>query len=501
MRRVATLIPLLLSLAVTAPALGQPSADVLPFGSPLLARPSGSDALLFTSATAAAIRDRLLAHADTIAARDPDEAARGFGYRALSFAREGEPDSAVASYQRAVELDPRPRRRMELAEALLARLEKGDAERARDVLRPIQPITPELPPMSAAPVQGMFAWAHYLAGSADSAALLLAPVESWLSIHQEWRYRIACVAFERADYQRALLLLTPLAVASRMHDTDVMDLMKRSAEALNADTHLQAQLLRDIAQRDAIEDELIAELGGRRVKFPGGDGFPLGGVLLAPRAPARPRAAIVLVAPGDTLAAYDTLAVGLRRMGHAVMLVEPRGSGRSVSTRCPLPGSWRGREAEMQARAAADVREALRALGREAKADTGRYLLVGVGATAAVAVEAARLDRRAAPLMLVSPDPSPVDCGPTRATLAALRPPVYFQTAPGDFTTWAVIDSLYRACDQRTSRVAEAEGLGHYATLFRRDPKILERFRQWLADAWPRATAPSATRPPRPRKG
>lgn len=486
MRHVAVLLPLVLSLAVTAPALAQPST---------------SDALLFACPTGAELRARLLAHADSVAARDAPEAARALAYRGLSFARESEPDSAVALYQRAFELDHRPERRIELAEALLMRLAKGDAERARAVLRPIQPVTPQLPDVSEVTVQGLFAWAHYLAGSADSAARLLAPIETWLSTHQEWRYRMACVAFERADWTRVIILLTPLAVASRNLDVDVMDLLKKSAEKLNADRHLEPRLLYEIAQRDKVEAELLAALGARRVSFTGGDGFPLGGVLLAPSAPARPRAAVVLVAAGDTLAVYDTLAVGLRRMGLAVMLLESRGYGRSVAAGCPLPDSWRGREAQMQTRSAGDVRAAVRALAREAKADTARYLVVGVGASAPIAVAAARLDRRAGPLMLVSPTPSPVDRGPMRATLAALRRPVYFQTGPEDFTTWDVIDSLYRVCDQRASRVADSDKPGTHATLFRRDPKILERFRRWLADSWPRPTAPRATPPSRPRKG
>ena len=98
----------------------------------------------------------------------------------------------------------------------------------------------------------------------------------------------------------------------------------------------------------------------------------------------------ILVASGDTLADYDSLAVGLRRMGLAVMLVEPRGSGRSVGPRCPLPDAWRGREAEMQDRSADDAREAIRALARETTIDTTRYLLVGVGESAPIAVEAGR---------------------------------------------------------------------------------------------------------------
>ena len=61
---------------------------------------------------------------------------------------------------------------------------------------------------------------------------LFAAVEMWLSTHQEWRYRLACVAFERQEFPRVMTLLTPLAVASRTHDRDVMEMMERSAERM-----------------------------------------------------------------------------------------------------------------------------------------------------------------------------------------------------------------------------------------------------------------------------
>lgn len=501
MRAVVILSSLALALAAAVAAFAQRPEELPPFAEPLRDRPSPSDAMLFQPPTAAALRARLLDHADAMAAVDTFEAGRALAYRGRSFARDGEPDSAVAAYERAFRLDPRPQRRMELSEVLFMRLAHGDAERAREILRPIQPATPELPEMSAATVQGSFAWAHYLAGNADSAALLFGPVETWLSTRAEWRYRMACVALDRSEWQRVILLLQPLAVASRTFDSDVMDLMKRAGEAMNIGRHIVPSVSQDIGIRERGENALLAEWGARRVKFLARDGSPLGGVLLAPAGPARSRAAIVLVAQRDTLADYDSLAVGLRRMGLAVMLLEPRGSGHSVDARCPLPDSWRGRENVMQARCAGDAREALRAMAREAAVDTTRYLLVGVGASAPIAAEAARLDRRAAVMMLVSPEPEPVDRGPMRATLAALKLPVYYQTAPGDFTTWGLIDTLYRSGDVRASRVSEYEGVGRYAALFRRDPKILARFKLWLAESWPRPTAPRATPRPRPRTG
>jgi hypothetical protein len=485
MRPVAVLASLVLGLALHAPALAQPTA---------------SDDLLFAAPTGTSLRACLLAYADTAAAHDSLEAGRALAYAALSFSRDGEPDSAAALYQRALDIDHRPERRIGLAAALVARLARGDAERAREVLREIQPSNWKEPDVTEATRQGLFAWTHYLSGRADSAALLMAPVERWLSVQQEWRYRMACVAFERSEWTRAVTLLTPLAVASRNSDNDVMGLLKMSAEKMNSDRHLEAWLLEQILQRDNLEGELIAELGARRVSFVASDDFRLAGILLTPSARGRPRAAVVLMAPEDTLAYYDTLSIGLRRMGLAVMLVEQRGSGRSVGPRCPLPGAWAGRETQMQIRSAEDVRAAVTALAREAGADTSRYLVIGVGSTAPIAVEAARLDPRAGVLMLVSPAPSPVDRGPMRATLAAVRRPVYFQTGPEEFTSWPVVDSLYRACDQRASRISDTDDYGTHAKLFRRNPKILERFSRWLAESWP-PPAPRATRPSPRRKG
>ncbi len=476
-------------------------SSCLVVAAPSLAQRGPLDDVLEAAADGGELRPRLLAFADSVATADGALASQAMAWAGLSFAREGEADSAIACYERAVALDPSEPRRVELASALLMRLAAGDAARARDVIRPVQPITPELPDPTEATTQGLFAWSHFLAGRPDSAARLFAPIETWLTDHQEWRYRMACVAFDREDWIRVQVLLTPLAVISRTYDRDVMDMLERSAEKLGAARRLQPMLLHEVVKRDKVEQELLAEMGARRVGFRGTDGFPLGGTVLAPKRVARPRAAVVLLAPGDTIALYDSLAVGLRRIGLAVMLLDLRGSGRSVAPSCPLPDSWRGREARMQAVVAGDVVAAVAALAREVGADSTQYLVVGVGTTGAIAVQAARRDRRARALMLVSPTVSASDRGATRAAVAALKCPIYFQTAPSDFTTWDLIDVLYRATDPRASRVADSDLRGTRATLFRRDPRILERFKQWLSEAWPRRAAPRATRPSRPRQG
>lgn len=472
---------------------------ILTAAAPALAQRTALDPVLEGANGGSELRPRLLAFADSAAAGDAILASQAIAWAGLSFAREGEADSAVACYERALALDPREPRRIELATALLARLGPGDATRARDVLRPVQPITPELPDVTQAPLQGLFAWSHYLSGRADSAARLFAPIETWLSAHQEWRYRMACVAFERQDWIKVQRLLVPLAVVSRTFDHDVMDMLNRSADELGAKSRLEPMLMQEIYKRDRAEQELLTELQARRVAFRAPDGFPLGGTLLTPPRVARPRAAVVLVVPGDTLAVYDSLAVGLRRLGFAVLLLDPRGSGRSVAPSCPLADSWRGREARMERAVAGDVATAAAALAREARADSSQYLVVGVGATAPIAVQAARRDRRVRILMLVSPTASPADRGATRAAVAALKHPVYFQTGPEDYTTWGFMDALYEVTDRSASRVADSDKPGTRTTIFRRDPRIFERFKLWLSEAWPRRAAPRPT-PPSPRR-
>lgn len=485
MRRCVTLIVLSALAVVAAPS---PAAQT-----PL-------NAVIDAAASGEELRPRLLALADSLAVAQPAMASQAMAWAGLSYAREGEADSSVSCYERAFSLDPSEPRRVELASALLTRIAPGDAARACEVLRPVQPANPEFPDISQAPLQGLFAWSHYLAGRADSASTLFAPLETWLVDHQEWRYRMGCVAFERQEWARVQTLLLPLGVASRTYDSDVMDMLNQSAEQLRAAPRLGGNLQREIAGRDYAEQEFLTEIGARRVGFRGTDGFPLGGVVLAPRRVARPRAAVVLMAPGDILDHYDSLAVGLGRMGLAVMLLEPRGSGRSVAPGCPLPDAWRGREVRMQATVAGDIAVAAGALAREVGTDSTEYLLVGIGVTGPIAVQAARADRRVRALLLVSPLASPTDRGATRAAVAALQRPIYFQTAPQDFPAWDLIDVLYAATDRRASRIADSDLPGMRARIFRRDPRILGRFKQWLSETWPPRAAPRGTPPSRPRR-
>jgi pimeloyl-ACP methyl ester carboxylesterase len=247
------------------------------------------------------------------------------------------------------------------------------------------------------------------------------------------------------------------------------------------------------------------------------DGFPLGGILVPAAAPPQVRTsrrgsaaatsarrapallAILLLAPGDTTASGDSLVIALRRHGITTLMLYPRGHGPSVNPSCPSPEAWFDREAAMQARIARDVLDAVRGGRRVTTVDSTRYLVVGVGASATMAIEAATLDPRVRALLLVCPAPAPVDRGLTRARVAQLGLPVFFQIAPDDYdATYAITDALYQTGDRAASRVVESRTGGAGLIQFRYDPAIAARFLAWL-DATLRPAAPRPAQAPAPR--
>jgi hypothetical protein len=263
---------------------------------------------------------------------------------------------------------------------------------------------------------------------------------------------------------------------------------------------IESEVARQIEDRDQSEQPAIQRMGGRRVLFRSRDDFALGGVLAAREGARNLRGAIVIVSPTDTIADYDSLTIALERSGHAVMLLDVRGSGWSVAPSCPLADTWQGREAILHTRVAHDVREALRALAIEVPLDTTRYVVVGVGPTASMAVEAATYDSRVGALVLVSPRPDPLEQGPMRARIASLALPIFYQIGPEDFENSPLIDAFYQAGNRGASRIAEARVIGHGPAQFHRDPAVAARLTRWLDETLPR-NARHGSRPSPPRGG
>jgi pimeloyl-ACP methyl ester carboxylesterase len=146
----------------------------------------------------------------------------------------------------------------------------------------------------------------------------------------------------------------------------------------------------------------------------------------------------------------------------------------------------------MQAMCALDVREALRAFSLTTKIDTTRYVVVGVGSVAPIAVEAAELDDRVPALLLLSPAPAAVELGTLGERIRRLQRPIYFTNAPEDFPRFEGTERLYQAGDRARSRVADVRAAGSGARPLRRDPAAVKRLISWLEETVP-------TKAPKPR--
>ena len=471
-------------------------------------------AILNAADSPAGTRARLLACADSAStARDEPGEGEALSLAASSFQREGQIDSAIICHRRAFELLAASEELFALVDQLLFRRSPDDiAEAIQHLTR--AGLSPGSYPMVE--VTGRLAWARSLAGQTDSAATLFALVRRHLLPQPEWRYRMARVALARQDYRETVDLLLPVAARSRGTDQEVLGMIEEAGKALGMLPRIQNEVGRMVLEQDRSEVTLANALGGRLVSMPASDGFPLGG-LFVPPLPATSRsrpgsssktrpglAAIVLMAPRDTLGSADSLAMALRRHGVTTLLLYPRGSGGSVGPGCPAPDAWFNREAALQVRVAADVRDALRGLARLTRVDTTRYLVVAEGPAATMTMLTAALDPRVKALLLASPAPSPVDRGPMRELVARLRLPVFFQITPEEYeATYEITDILYQAGNRGASRVVETSAPGHGFVQFRSDPALAARFLNWLDAAFRPAVAPRAPGsrvPPRPTR-
>jgi len=445
--------------------------------------PSRSQLLLTLCPSRTSLRASLLTYADSIQGKQPVLAGEALTYAAQSYDRASLRDSAIACFQRALTARGGDDERLGLADDLLFRHNEGDLEAAIGILEPALDPSSGLT-MAPDAVQARLAWAKLLAGDTQRAYQLFKGIEPELALDPIWGYRMARAFVAADDPKRALNALQPLAVGSRAQDEEVMKLAVEAFGRFGDRRRLESGVQREIDERDKSENTLIHALGGRRVRFSAADGYALGGVVAAADEKLR-RAVVVVVAPGDTLESYDSLTVALSRAGWAVLLMQIRGSGWSAAPSCPFHEAWVGREDAMQRACAHDVREAMRALTLAAKVDTTRYLVAGIGATAPIAVEAARLDDRVPALLLLSPQPALVDRGSMRESIRRLHRPVYFSSAPEDFLQFETTDALYQAGDRPNSRVADVNAAGSGARPFRRDSPAVKRLVAWLNETMP----------------
>jgi pimeloyl-ACP methyl ester carboxylesterase len=277
--------------------------------------------------------------------------------------------------------------------------------------------------------------------------------------------------------------MSDLALESRFQDRDVMGILRDASRKLSGPDQVGTALKGQLARIDGLDREAVVKFRGQRITLTALDGTTLGAVVVPARR--RPsRAAVVIMDPDELPESYDSLATGLSTSGYSVILLEPRGSGWSVSAACPLPSTWRGREDELQSAVARDVLPALRALGAVAHADTSRYVLAAGLGSCATAAEAATLNRRARAVVLLSPTPSKIEVGPMRARLKASHVPVFFEIPAMDRESLPNAEALYEGLDPRTSRIVETELMGSSARIFRFDRSALPRLLKWLDESW-----------------
>ncbi len=479
-------------------ALGLALAAVPPLGAGLPDSPVKP--VLVESRSPEELRDRLRQRADSLRG-DREAAGEAWSFAGQSYEHSAAADSAIACYRRAGDLRGRHEDVLRLADALLRRRAAGDVAEARGALaagrfRASAEETGMVPLYDA-----RLAWGDFLAGHADSAALAFAPLETRLEAMPEWRYRVGLATLEAGNPRKAFTLFEPLAIASRAEDREVMKHIGTISDQTRQATRIQEAIDRGIKRRDRADGIVIEGLGGKGVRFAAHDRFPLGGVLVpaAGSRSARPRTAVVLVAPGDSIVLYDSLATALRGAGLATVLLDVRGSGWSVGEACALPDTWRGREERLQRLVARDVTTAARSLAESMPVDTTRIVLVAVGSTAPIAAEAANLDPRIQALVLVSPAVAPVELGPMRARLARAGLPAFFQLGADDFPYWEENEVLLHAGDERASRFVDVKTMPGGAAAFRRDPKAGARLAEWIRTALAKPRKAGAAPRSRPR--
>lgn len=462
---------------------------------------SPARALLAEATAPADLRARLLAHAEARLATDRAGAGEAWNYSGWSHWRGGQPDSAILAWRRALELRGDPQDRYDLADALLERRAPGDIDEAVAMLETGLPEAQAGSARTGSWYRALLGWGHLLAGDEERARERFAEMEPDLTKRPLWRYRMGRAALTGPDTRTAIILLRTLAVASRAQDAEVMRLLESAAQRLGQPDAMLRDLTEKIAARDRIEDAVVSRVNGRRIKFTASDGFPLSGVLLESKRSGRHRTAIVVLAPEDTLADFDSLGIALRESGLHTLLLQPRGSGWSAAPACPLPVAWRGREQAMLERTALDVGEAVRAVRLATRnADTTTVVVAASRSVALAGALAAGRDRRVRALVLLSPEPDAVDAGAMLAALARRPLPLFLQQTSEDFPNFAMMERAYQAADRPASRVSEARVAGRGAAAFKFDPRVTPRFVVWLESALA-PPAKKATPPARPRKG
>lgn len=452
--------------------------------------------LLWDASSPMVLRRSLRAFADSAASggtSDRLDAGEAFALLGSAYEREGQLDSAVACYRRAVGVRGDRPERLSLAEQLLARgTPDAIAEARHTIAADLQQAASETP-AGAAQWFGRLAWAQAQSGQADSALALILDAAAPLGREPQWAKRFAAIAIAAGRQDLAWRMALPVAVRSRGTDASAMDLLRRSAATGGPSMNASGVVAREVARRDSNDTRLRMALGARKLLVRTADGFPLSVTFVPARSANRPRVVVLLAPASDTLAAFDSLAVQLARQGVAVAIVDPRGARGSVAAAASGTDAWLGRENAFLERTARDACETLAALVRLRLVDSRNAAVGATGTLAFAAAQAAAREPRFTALLLVAPAPAAVDRGLLRASLLASAVPLFLQVAPEELEASLFADRLAASLPMRQCRVADTNQRGHGAAIFRADRQAVGRLLMWWKDVPLRpATRPAA---------
>lgn len=451
---------------------------------PAAARADAVFDVLDRATTLAGQRDSLRA-----VAADPgsDAATAGAAWHALgqSYEYDGAADSALACYRRAIEHRGAYPELAGAVDLLFRRAAEGDAAEA--VQHADRAAGVELPAgVGPQHVRARQAWARHLAGRSDEAHTMFSRIERALLRDPLWLLRLGQFANDRGEPLRAFGYLHSVALRSRGQAADALEQITRVADKLGSANEYGRQLEHELAVRDQRHAAWLEALGARRIQFAGGEQAPIGATLFAPEGVrGRPPAVVALISPEDSLLSWDSLAVRLRDAGFAVILMDARGSGFSVSRATPLPASWSGRRAALTARTAADFRHGLRALALATPADTTRYTVAASGSMAYAALLAAEADPRVAAVVLISPDPLPVERGLARGVAARAGVPVYLTQTRIDLMNGRWIEPLHEAAPAGSSRLVDLPINGTGPAALGSEADAVRRLAEWIREKKP----------------
>jgi len=397
--------------------------------------------------------------------------------------RAGRADSAVAQWRRAVAMRGDFDEGFALIDALSRRTAAAAHDEAYGIAATLADQARMGMPARLAEAQGRLAWARYLRGHADSA---LAGVLEWsdaLRRRPSWTRRLATIERAAHDDARAWKSLTLLSARTRGRDAAVESLLVLTQHALGyADEQRVSAVsaLRDPVERGEWRFTML--LGARQDSLRAKDGFNVRWYRV-PAQGADPGPPLLLVlAPGDSLVASDSLAAAFAAAGRTVVLLPPRGSVTALGTGAYGPEAWDGRPAAFASTIAGDAARVLDALAQRHAVPAGGWVVGGAGDSAPVALAIARARKDTRALVLVAPRLPVVEVAETRARLRAMGTRTFVQVSPEEPDALELGDLLSRQTASGQVRVADSGARGRGVAIFRADPKIAKRLLDWLAE-------------------